>query len=62
MTTDAASNPRPTPQPETVRYISTELNLSSGELVYGFGEQFGSFVKNGQFGSHPQITVIEQFT
>jgi alpha-glucosidase (family GH31 glycosyl hydrolase) len=31
-----------------VRYLNTELNLSPGELVYGFGEQFGAFVKNGQ--------------
>ncbi|KAF9009360.1 glycosyl hydrolases family 31-domain-containing protein [Cyathus striatus] len=34
--------------PETVRYINSELNLSPGELVYGLGEQFGAFVKNGQ--------------
>ncbi|EED84172.1 hypothetical protein POSPLDRAFT_107258 [Postia placenta Mad-698-R] len=25
-----------------------DLNLSPGELVYGLGEQFGAFVKNGQ--------------
>ncbi|KAF8232393.1 alpha-glucosidase [Tricholoma matsutake] len=45
---DYSSNPNPSPFPATVRYISSELNLSPGELVYGFGEQFGAFVKNGQ--------------
>lgn len=25
----------------------TELNISPGELIYGMGEQFGAFVKNG---------------
>lgn len=29
-------------------YMLTELSLSPGECVYGFGEQFTSFVKNGQ--------------
>lgn len=29
-------------------YMMTELSLSPGECVYGFGEQFTSFVKNGQ--------------
>jgi alpha-glucosidase (family GH31 glycosyl hydrolase) len=48
LATDAASNPNPGSLPESIRYINTELNLSSGELVYGFGEQFGAFVKNGQ--------------
>ncbi|KAF8061482.1 glycoside hydrolase family 31 protein [Lyophyllum atratum] len=45
---DPASNPRPAPLPPVIRYINSELNLSPGELVYGFGEQFGAFVKNGQ--------------
>ncbi|KAJ7109151.1 alpha-glucosidase [Mycena epipterygia] len=45
---DPSSNPTPTPLPEIVRYINSELNISPGELVYGFGEQFGAFVKNGQ--------------
>ncbi|KAJ6513909.1 alpha-glucosidase [Mycena vitilis] len=45
---DPSSNPTPTPLPEVVRYINSELNISPGELVYGFGEQFGAFVKNGQ--------------
>ncbi|KAG5221759.1 glycoside hydrolase family protein [Salix suchowensis] len=43
---DTSSNPAPAPLPPTVRYIHSELNLSPGELVYGFGEQFGAFVKN----------------
>lgn len=29
-------------------YIHEQLNLSVGELVYGLGERFGPFVKNGQ--------------
>jgi len=29
-------------------YIKDELSLSVGELVYGLGERFGPFVKNGQ--------------
>ncbi len=44
---DPSSNPRPEPLPPVVRYINSELNLSPGELIYGFGEQFGAFVKNG---------------
>ncbi|KIK59661.1 glycoside hydrolase family 31 protein [Collybiopsis luxurians FD-317 M1] len=48
LATDLASNPNPEPLPPVVRYINSELNLSPGELIYGFGEQFGAFVKNGQ--------------
>ncbi|KAF7789567.1 hypothetical protein EIP86_000513 [Pleurotus ostreatoroseus] len=48
LATDTSSNPHPAPPPETVRYVHSELNLSPGELVYGLGEQFGAFVKNGQ--------------
>lgn len=48
LTTDLNSNPTPGNPPEFVRYIHSELNLSPGELVYGLGEQFGAFVKNGQ--------------
>lgn len=48
LATDPGSNPNPTPLPPLVRYINSELNLSPGELVYGFGEQFGAFVKNGE--------------
>ncbi|MDR2597126.1 MAG: alpha-xylosidase [Treponema sp.] len=29
-------------------YIKDELSLSVGELVYGLGERFGPFIKNGQ--------------
>lgn len=47
LATDVSSNPRPDTPPETVRYIHSELNLSPGELIYGLGEQFGPFVKNG---------------
>ncbi|KAJ3890310.1 alpha-glucosidase [Lentinula edodes] len=48
LATDLGSNPNPEPLPPIIRYINSELNLSPGELIYGFGEQFGSFVKNGQ--------------
>jgi len=47
LTHDVSSNPRPEPLPTIVRYINSELNISPGELIYGFGEQFGTFVKNG---------------
>ncbi|KAG7092242.1 hypothetical protein E1B28_008608 [Marasmius oreades] len=45
---DPRSNPNPSPLPPTIQYINSELNLSPGELIYGFGEQFGNFTKNGQ--------------
>lgn len=45
---DPSSNPNPAPSPPSVRYIHSELNISPGELVYGLGEQFGAFVKNGE--------------
>lgn len=48
LTLDSASNPDPSPLPAIVKYISSELKLSPGELVYGFGEQFGAFLKNGE--------------
>ncbi|EPT05875.1 hypothetical protein FOMPIDRAFT_41842 [Fomitopsis schrenkii] len=48
LTTDFSSNPHPERPPENVRYTNSELNLSPGELIYGLGEQFGAFVKNGQ--------------
>lgn len=59
---DPASNPNPVPPPRTVRYINSELNLSPGELVYGFGEQFGAFVKNGMISFLPltRTTYDEQ--
>jgi hypothetical protein len=49
LATDFSSNPHPTPPPETVRYVHSELNISPGELIYGMGEQFSPFVKNGKF-------------
>lgn len=48
LSQDPLSNPHPVPLPPVVRYINSELNISPGELVYGFGEQFGPFVKNGK--------------
>jgi len=46
---DLTSNPNPVPLPPTIRYVNSELNISPGELIYGLGEQFGSFVKNGTY-------------
>ncbi|CAA7267659.1 unnamed protein product [Cyclocybe aegerita] len=48
LTTDPLSNPNPTPLPPIIYYINSELKTSPGELIYGLGEQFGPFVKNGQ--------------
>ena len=48
LATDFSSNPNPAKTPELVRYVHSELNLSPGELIYGLGEQFGPFVKNGE--------------
>jgi alpha-glucosidase (family GH31 glycosyl hydrolase) len=31
-----------------IRFMLNELTLSVGETVYGLGERFGPFVKNGQ--------------
>ncbi len=31
-----------------VRFMLNELSLGVGETVYGLGERFGPFVKNGQ--------------
>lgn len=48
LATDISSNPRAEAPPEMVRYVHSELNISPGELIYGLGEQFGAFVKNGE--------------
>lgn len=48
MATDRSSNPNPPPPPENIRYILSELTLSAGELIYGLGEQFRAYIKNGQ--------------
>lgn len=45
---DPLSNPNPEAPPPVVRYLNSELNISPGELIYGLGEQFGAFVKNGK--------------
>jgi hypothetical protein len=45
--TDFSANPHPASVPQMVRYVHSELNLSPGELIYGLGEQFGAFIKNG---------------
>ncbi len=57
LETDFSSNPDQTRTPELVRYTHSELNLSPGELVYGLGEQFGAFVKNGE----KEYSVIEHW-
>ena len=61
LATDTSSNPRPDAPPEFVRYTHSELNLSPGELIYGLGEQFGPFVKNGNVSpSHERVTRVEE--
>lgn len=41
--------PTPSSDPNAkVRFMLNELTLSVGETVYGLGERFGPFVKNGQ--------------
>ncbi|QRW01716.1 glycoside hydrolase family 31 protein [Ceratobasidium sp. AG-Ba] len=64
LATDRSSNPNPPPPPEHVRYMLSELALSAGELVYGLGEQFGAYIKNGQAGygvfiNHPGEVELE---
>lgn len=48
LVTDRGSNPTPPHPPPFVRYILNELQITTGETLYGLGEQFGPFVKNGQ--------------
>ena len=36
------------PQDERTTYLREQLTLSVGECIYGFGEKFTTFVKNGQ--------------
>lgn len=36
------------PQEDKDSYIREQLSLSVGECIYGFGEKFSTFVKNGQ--------------
>jgi len=36
------------PQEAVTSYIREQLSLSVGECIYGFGEKFSTFVKNGQ--------------
>lgn len=59
LATDLSSNPHPETPPEVVRYTHSELNISPGELIYGMGEQFGSFVKNGQVFSRRSLCVFD---
>ena len=58
LATDFSSNPTSGNPPELVRYVHSELNLSPGELIYGLGEQFGAFVKNGE---PSRITLLIQY-
>jgi alpha-glucosidase (family GH31 glycosyl hydrolase) len=48
LATDVSANPSRHPEPSSLRYMVQELNISPGERFYGFGEQFGPFVKNGR--------------
>ena len=36
------------PTPTGAHYVHEQLALGVGETVYGLGERFGPFVKNGQ--------------
>lgn len=47
LATDTSANPYRSVDPISVRYAVQELGISPGETFYGFGEQFGAFVKNG---------------
>lgn len=58
---DPASNPVPAKKADTIRYLHSELNLAPGELVYGFGEQFGAFVKNGAYNIFPGVVTFLNF-
>ena len=57
---DPSSNPHPAHPPGSVRYVHSELNISPGELIYGLGEQFGAFVKNGESHFFASESWIEQ--
>ncbi|KAG8825763.1 hypothetical protein FRC17_008547, partial [Serendipita sp. 399] len=48
LANETSANPYRSLEPHSVRYIAQEFNISPGEKFYGFGEQFGAFVKNGQ--------------
>ena len=37
----------PMPAPLSVRFVDSELTISSGEFVYSLGGTFGPLVKNG---------------
>jgi alpha-D-xyloside xylohydrolase len=39
------------------RWMTYQLQLSVGEKIYGLGERFGPFVKNGQVKTAPQAIV-----
>lgn len=43
VTSDVATN-----RPALQRFMLNELNLSVDENIYGLGERFGTFIKNGQ--------------
>ena len=58
LATDISSNPHAGSPPEYVRYTHSELNLSPGELIYGLGEQFGPFVKNGNLRVDPERCIV----
>ncbi|KAG6821150.1 hypothetical protein H0H93_005370 [Arthromyces matolae] len=51
LTNDPASNPNAASLPPVIRYINSELNLSPGELIYGFGEQFTALIWNQDGGT-----------
>ncbi|KAH8923747.1 glycoside hydrolase family 31 protein [Atractiella rhizophila] len=47
ITTDFSSFPFPEETLPFKRYIVSQLSLGVGELIYGMGERFGPFIRNG---------------
>ena len=47
-------------------YMREQLSIGVGEHIYGLGERFGAFVKNGQsidiWNEDQQRTVIQEYT
>jgi len=39
------------------RWMTMEFQLSVGEKIYGLGERFGPFIKNGQVSKAIQVSI-----
>jgi alpha-glucosidase (family GH31 glycosyl hydrolase) len=55
---DPSSNSITGSRPDFVRYTHSELSISPGELIYGLGEQFGAFIKNGTSFLRPSVKPL----